>query len=273
MNNRDFLSDDQVDELNRIINLRYGYNFSDYSFESFKRRASRFILLNQLNFEELTQRLVEDEDFFGHFLNEITVNVTDVFRDPWFFKALRKEVIPNLHSYPVLRIWHAGCASGEEVYSLAILLHEAGLLDRSILYATDLNTKVLEKGKKGMYDRDQADFYEQFYLEAGGTGSFKDYYFTHANNLVFKDFLKKKIVFAQHNLITDHSFNEFNIILCRNVLIYFNKTLQNKVLKLLFESLTPLGFLALGEKETLDYSIVAPYFETVDRKARIYRKK
>lgn len=205
-------------------------------------------------------------------MEQITVNVTEMFRDPGFFLELRKQVLPVLATYPLIRIWHAGCSSGEEVFSTAILLQEMNLLHKSVIYATDINESVLEKARKGIFPLKYMQQYSQNYQQSGGQQEFSRYYAANYEYVKFTDSLSEKIIFAAHNLVTDRSFNEFQLIICRNVLIYFNKELQDKVLHLFSDSLEQLGFLALGAKETLRFTSVAPLFKPLAQKEKIWRK-
>jgi chemotaxis protein methyltransferase CheR len=214
-----------------------------------------------------------DELFFNTFLEEVTVNVTEMFRDHAFFKALRKDIIPELSTHPVIRIWHAGCSTGEEVYSMAILLKEAGLLERSLLYATDINQNVIKIARSGEFQLDKIKENTENYISSGGLFDFSDYYVARYGIAMFNEEFKNRMVFSVHNLGLDRSFNEFNLILCRNVLIYFNRDLQNNVIKLFSESLAPFGFLALGTKETIDFTTVADEFEIVNKQQKIWRKR
>lgn len=258
----------------KSVEKRYGYDFSGYSKSSLKRRLERY--LQQSKMESLTKllpALLSSETLFVDFLQNITVNVTEMFRDPWFYKKLKEEVIPSLASYPFIKIWHAGCSTGEEVYSLAILLQEAGLLRRSRQYATDINPQVLNRAKEGVVSLQHMKEYTQNYLQAGGQEEFSQYYTVKDNQAHFDELLKQNMVFSIHNLVTDQSFNEFNLVICRNVLIYFDKDLQSKTIHLFTESLSPLGYLALGSKESLLFSEDSPRYETLDNKAKIYRLK
>jgi len=268
------ISDTDTQFLSEIIYKKYGYDFSDYSQASFKRRLDKAIMGFRIqNFEELTAKICGDELFFNSFLEEITVNVTEMFRDPDFYKALRQEVIPQLSAHPLIRIWHAGCSTGEEVYSMAILLKEAGLLERSLLYATDINQQVLAKASLGKFPIDAILEQSDNYIMTGGLNNLSDYYVAQFGKAVFHSELRDRMVFSPHNLVFDQSFNEFNLILCRNVLIYFNRDLQDKVVKLFSDSLPTSGFLALGTKESIDFSHFGNHFETINRQQRIWKKK
>lgn len=273
MTTESILTSDQIIELIYRINQRYGYDFSGYSQSSFARRANRIIGLTRMPFKALADKLEKDEKFFTHFIDEIVVNVSAFFRDPIFYIAIKQDIIPILRTYPMIRIWHAGCSTGEEVYSTAILLKESGLLHKSLLYATDISQRALSAAKIGEYAVTELPEFEKNYLEAGGEKKPSDYFNLHNGKICFHDDLKHRMVFSHHNLVADQSFNEFNLILCRNVFIYFNSELQNRVLKLLLSSLTPFGYLGLGSKETVEYTGLAHHFENVNYKARIFRKK
>ncbi|MEI6948728.1 protein-glutamate O-methyltransferase CheR [Paraflavisolibacter sp. H34] len=252
----------------------YGYDFTGYSEASIRRRISRFMEVSRIgSFGELEERLRREEPFFESFVQELTVNVTEMFRDPPFYKSLREKLVKRLATYPFLKIWVAGCSTGEEVYSLAILLLEEGLLDRSVIYATDINRRSLQAAKDGIFSLEQMKGYTANYQKAGGRRTFSDYYIARYNSVLFDRSLRQNIVFSVHNLAVDGSFNEFQLISCRNVLIYFNQGLQNRVIRLFYDSLCPLGFLALGNKESLLFSDKKPQFSEVDRKEKIFMKK
>ena len=216
--------------------------------------------------------VVHDELYFNHFLEEVTVNVTEMFRDPIFFKSLRENVLPHLKTYPLIRIWHAGCSTGEEVYSLAILLKEEGLLERTLLYATDINQHVLEAAQSGAFSIESMTEYTRNYIKSGGKKDFSSYYSAKYGKAIFSSELKNRMVFSTHNLVTDQSFNEFNLIVCRNVLIYFNPLLQNKVVNLFNDSLSESGHLALGSKESIRFTTIESNFKNVDIKQKIWQK-
>lgn len=263
-----------LQNLTEAIHKKYGYDFADYSVESFQRRLSCFMIrfaISDLN--ELESKILGDELFFNKFLEEITVNVTEMFRDPEFFETLREEVIPTFSEQSLIRIWHAGCSTGEEVYSMAILLKEAGLLERTLLYATDINQHVLEKADSRKFPLELIQLYEENYKNAGGQKKLSDYYTIEGNFIQFNKEIRSRMVFSPHNLAADKSFNEFNLILCRNVLIYFNHDLQNRVIRLFSDSLAPDGFLALGSKEGIDFGYFKHDFEALNRRRRIWIKK
>src|SRR6478672_1455742 len=266
------IKDAEVDLLLTDLMDLYGYDFTDYSKASLKRRINRLLLLDKFpSFAELRFRVKTDEDYLKRFVEEITVNVTEMFRDPSFYRYLREKVLKVLATYPLIRIWHAGCSTGEEVYSMAILLQEANLLHKSLLYATDLNPDVLEKGRRGIYPLGNMKQYSENYILSGGTVDFSTYYTAKYDHALFNKELSRKMIFATHNLVSDRSFNEFQLILCRNVLIYFDKDLQDRVLALFDQSLDGLGFLALGSKETLRFSPLAGRYTQLD-KEKIWRK-
>lgn len=268
------ISNEELDELLEKIIRIYGYDFTGYSRASLIRRVNAFYVKERCtSFTDLKQRVLDNQAFFVHFVEEVTVNVTEMFRDAAFYNTLRTEIIPVLATYPFIRIWHAGCSTGEEVYSMAILLKEAGLLQKTILYATDLNQKVLEKAKAGIFPMSQMRLNSENYIKAGGRQEFSSYYTANYNFARFDKALSDKMVFSTHNLVSDSSFNEFQLILCRNVLIYFDKELQAKVLQLFDKSLDSLGFLALGSKESLKFSSIAPYYSQIANKEKIWRKK
>ncbi|MEJ2055534.1 MAG: protein-glutamate O-methyltransferase CheR [Calditrichaceae bacterium] len=240
---------------------KYGYDFREYSDASIKRRLRLFQdKFNYGNFAYLMHDLLEDELLFESLLLDLTVNVTEMFRDPSFYKALRKVVIPILKTYPRIKIWHAGCSTGEEVYSMAILLQEEGLLKKSTIYATDINEKVLGKAKDGIYPLDRIKAYTINYQKSGGSESFAEYYSAKPEGALMLNELKKHVVFSQHNLVTDSVFSEMHLVICRNVLIYFNKNLQERSIALFADSLIRKGILCLGSKETIRFTSYADKF-------------
>lgn len=267
------VNDEDVELLLMDLHEKHGYDFSDYSRASMKRRLNRLVAIDKFpSFAEMRFRLIHDEFYLRHFIEEITVNVTEMFRDPDFFKYLRQHVIPTLGTYPFIRIWIAGCASGEEAYSIAILLEEANLLNRSLIYATDLNPRVLQRAKSGIFPVKLIKQYSENYLNGGGYQDFSSYYTANYDVMIFKEDLRKKIVFSTHNLVSDSSFNSFQLIMCRNVLIYFNTRLQSRVFDLMDKSLENLGYLALGTKETLRFANISDKYKQVDPKQKIWRK-
>ncbi|HTM66265.1 MAG TPA: protein-glutamate O-methyltransferase CheR [Flavipsychrobacter sp.] len=266
------ISDEELEILLNDLLEQHGYDFTEYAHASLKRRINRLASLDKFpSFAELRFRLKNDEGYLKRFVEEISVNVTEMFRDPLFYKTLREEVLPVLATYPLIRIWHAGCATGEEVYSLAIVLKELKLLEKSLLYATDINPSVLETARKGIFPLSQMKIYSENYVEAGGSQEFSQYYTANYDFAKMDEELKKRIILATHNLVSDHSFNVFHLILCRNVLIYFNKDLQDRVFRLFDDSLEKLGFLALGAKETIRFSSIAGSYQ-LQGKEKIWRK-
>jgi chemotaxis protein methyltransferase CheR len=267
------LEDKHVELFLRDLIDRYGYDFTSYSRPSLKRRISRLILLDKFpDFISFQLRVENDAEYFKRFVEQITVNVTEMFRDPLFYKTIREQILPVLQNLPAIRIWHAGCSTGEEVYSMAILLQEAGLLQKSLLFATDINPLVLEKVKIAAYPishiRQDAENYEH----SGGMNDFSTYYKVQGNTAKFDEGLRKKIILSTHNLVSGHPFNRFHFILCRNVMIYFDKELQERALNLFDESLEYQGFFALGAKETMKFATIKKRFKQVDNKEKIWRK-
>lgn len=256
------------------IRFVYGYDFTEYSEASVRRRIDNFMNNRKIReMETLKNLILGDERLFEEFIQEISVTVTEMFRDPVFYKSLREQVMKRLATYPFIKVWIAGCATGEEVYSMAIVLKEAGLLQRSIIYATDINQRSLVIAKDGVYSAQHMKLYTGNYQQSGATGSFSEYYTAKYNAVMFDKSLKQNIVFASHNLVTDKAFNEFQLIMCRNVMIYFNQALQNKVINLFYESLCVFGYLCLGNKESLLFSDKQKKFEDIDRREKIFMKK
>lgn len=268
------ISAEELEEIVHLIRRQYGYDFGDYARASLHRRVIRCMQkAGCMTAYELKYQLTNDHRFFTWFIESLTVNVTEMFRDPVFYKELRNNVLPKLASYPAIKIWHAGCSTGEEVFSMAILLHEAGLLRRTRLYATDLNPANLERARQGIVPLQHMKEYTANYIQLGGTNDFSSYYTARYDNAIIHKEYRKNIVFAVHNLATDQVFNEFQLVCCRNVLIYFNRDLQNRVMNLFSESLAPLGYLALGMKESLLFADARHQFDSVNAAVRIYRRK
>jgi chemotaxis protein methyltransferase CheR len=265
--------DKELKEFFDSIRFMYGYDFTNYAEASVKRRIALFMKPREISdLHSLGKVLVKDEKLFEEFIQELSVTVTEMFRDPNFYKALRTKVLSRLETYPFIKIWVAGCATGEEVYSLAILLKEEGLLERSLIYATDINQRSLQAAREGIYPVEKMKEFTQNYQRSGGTNTFAEYYKTKYNAVMFDSSLRSNIVFSPHNLAVDKSFNEFQLIICRNVLIYFNQELQNNVINLFYESLCPLGILGLGNKETLLFSDKRKQFHDIDKKEKIFIK-
>jgi chemotaxis protein methyltransferase CheR len=252
---------------------QYGYDFTEYAESSVKRRITHFMNGRQIGtYDELQAAIMRDESIFEEFVQELSVTVTEMFRDPDFYKEIREKIAGRLATYPVIKIWIAGCATGQEIYSIAILLREEGLLDRSIIYATDINQKSLMTATTGMYSLEYMKVYTQNYLLAGGKKPFSDYYTAKYNSALFDKSLKSNVVISPHNLVSDQSFNEFQFIICRNVLMYFNQRLQNRVINLFYESLCAFGYLGLGDKESLLFADKKDHFEKTEGTQKIYRK-
>lgn len=267
------IRDEDLELLLDELFQKYGYDFSNYAKASIKRRVNRLMVIDRLNsFAELLYRVRSQPDYLPHLIEEITVNVTEMFRDPHVFLYLREKVLPVLATHPFIRIWHAGCATGEEVYSMAILLDEAKLLHKSLIYATDLNGSVIENIQKGIFPLSSMKQYSENYVLSGGKKDFSHYYTAKYDWAKFDSRLQQKMIVATHNLVSDRSFNEFQLILCRNVLIYFDKDLQDKVLNLFDDSLEKLGFLVLGSKENIRFSKIAARYVQADDKQKIWRK-
>jgi chemotaxis protein methyltransferase CheR len=263
----------EVELLLEAIYRRYGFDFREYAPASLKRRLWRRIRHEGLeSVSGLQERVLHDPQVMERLLLDLSVNVTAMFRDPTFYLAFREKVVPLLRTYPFTRIWVAGCSTGEEVFSLAILLVEEGLYDRARIYATDINAVVLEHAKAGVFPLDKMQEYTQNYIRAGGDRSFSEYYVARYDGALFSRSLLENVVFAQHNLVSDRAFNEFNAILCRNVMIYFDRSLQNRVHELFYESLERLGVLALGHKESLRFTPREMSYEELDGPERLYRK-
>lgn len=264
----------EIQLLLEAIFLRYGYDFRNYSKAHIKRRILHRLATSQLStITDLQNKVLWDREFFREFMGDLSINVTEMFRDPDFYKSFRENIVPKLRTYTFFKVWHAGCATGEEVYSLAILLQEEGLLDRCQVYATDFNRKVLEIAKEGVYQKVDIEQYERNYQLSGGKKKLSDYYKSMYGSVMFNKELSNRIVFADHNLVTDSVFADVNLIMCRNVLIYFEKDLQEKVLGLFYESLVPSGILCLGTKESMRFSRNEKHFDIIDEKQKIFKKK
>lgn len=269
----DILENIEIELLQEGIFRHYGFDFRNYAPASFKRRIRHCMGQEGVNtVSALQEKVLHDAACMERFLLVLSINVTALFRDPGFYQVFREKVVPRLRTYPFIRIWHAGCASGEEVYSTAIVLQEEGLYDRVRLYATDMNEAVLARARDGIYPLDKMKEYAENYLKAGGKRSLAEYYTAQYDRAIFGAALKKNIVWAQHNLATDGSFNEFHVILCRNVMIYFDRELQARVHTLLYQSLTNFGLLGLGDKETIKFSPHEAGYEKLDRAEKWYRR-
>lgn len=264
----------EIDLLLEAIYQCYGYDFRNYSRASVVRRVRNRVITKGLqHVAELIPLIIRSHKEFQELLNDLTINVTEMFRDPTFYQAFRKEVVPILKTFPFFKVWHAGCSTGEEVYSMAILLHEEGLLDRAQVYATDIDKNVLEHAKKGIYSAESVKIFAENYRRAGGQSDLSDYYVEKYERVIFDPFLSKGVVFADHDLVTDQVFGEMQVVICRNVIIYFNKELQQRVFRLFADSLDMGGFLCLGTKESLKFSDCIEEFGTVDPHLKIYQKR
>ena len=252
---------------------QYGFDFRSYAFASIRRRLWKRIHSEGLSsVSELQALVLHDAAAMERLLLDLSVSVTAMFRDPPFYRAFREVVAPILRTYPFVRIWHAGCSSGEEVYSTAIVLEETGLLDRARIYATDINEAVVQRARAGIFPLNRMQEYTENYIRAGGARSFSEYYTAKYDGALFSPSLTRNTVFSQHNLVTDRSFSEFHVVFCRNVLIYFDRELQNRVHALFYESLVTFGILALGSKESLRFSQYEDCYERLDPKEKLFRK-
>lgn len=263
----------EIDLLLQGIYNWCGYDFRDYAYNTMRRRIWHRVHEERLtSITALLEKALHDPACLSRLIHDFSINVTEMFRNPSFFLCFREKAVPLLHTYPSIRIWHAGCSTGEEVYSMAILLYEEGLLERTKIYATDINPDALKSAKSGVFPINRMKTNTINYINAGGKGAFSDYYTVAENGVRFDPLLTENILFAQHNLVTDESFNEFNVILCRNVLIYFNKSLQRKVLSLLYRSLSIFGVLGLGDKETITDPAIEACFEEIGAAEKLFRK-
>jgi chemotaxis protein methyltransferase CheR len=262
----------EIELLLEAIYRHYGFDFRSYAFSSIRRRIWKRVNAEGLsNVTALQERILHDSKVMERLLLDLSINVTAMFRDPGFYRAFREDVVPLLRTYPFIRVWHAGCSTGEEVYSMAILLEEEGLLARSRLYATDINEVVLQQARAGIFPLERMQEYTENYIKAGGKRSFSEYYTAKYDGALFSPVLTEHVVFSQHNLVTDRSFSEFNVILCRNVLIYFDKSLQARVQGLFYDSLVHFGILGLGSKESLKFSQYEDCYEQIAAE-KLYRK-
>ncbi|MDF1820920.1 MAG: protein-glutamate O-methyltransferase CheR [Alcanivoracaceae bacterium] len=268
------IEDIEIRLLLEAIYHMYGYDFRSYSKASIRRRIAHRLDLSGLpSIMAMTDKVLRDRAFFVTLLNDLTVNVTEMYRDPPFYKRFREEVVPILKTFPFIKVWHAGCSTGEEIYSMAILLEEEGLYDRTQIYATDIDKNVLAVAKKGIYSIAAIRQYGDNYQRAGGRASLSDYYTCKYDGVIIDQRLKRNIVFADHDLATDQVFGEMNVIVCRNVLIYFDRDLQKRVFRLFADSLDLGGVLCLGTKESLQFSGLESEFEPIDSGMKIFRRK
>jgi chemotaxis protein methyltransferase CheR len=270
---RDDLEEIELSLLLEAVFRRYGFDFREYAPASLRRRVWRRVYAEGLStVSALQDRLLHDPSCMERLLLDLSINVTAMFRDPSFYTSFRERVVPALRTYPFTRIWVAGCSTGEEVYSLAIMLQEEELYDRTRIYATDINESVLERARSGVFPLDKMREYTQNYIKAGGKQAFSEYYLAKYDGAQFQRSLTDNVVFAQHNLVSDRSFNEFNVIVCRNVMIYFDRALQDRVHRLFYESLATFGVLGLGHKESIKFSPYQDSYEELDPNERLYRK-
>src|SRR5918998_1743043 len=257
----------EIGLLTEGIYKHYGFDFRDYSLPSLRRRIWKRIYAEGLStISGLIEKVLHDPQAMERLLLDLSINVTAMFRDPGFHLAFRQQVVPILRTYPFVRIWHAGCSTGEEVYSMAILLQEEGLYERARIYATDINEMVLQRARAGIFPLDKMQEYTQNYVRAGGARSFSEYYTALYDGALFNASLTRNVVFSQHNLVTDGSFAEFNVIVCRNVMIYFDRKLQNRVHALFYDSLVNFGILGLGSKESMRFTRFEEHYEAVNAK-------
>ena len=264
----------EIEALTDVIFKHYGYDIRNYAQASLSRRIKHFMLKNSIEYvSSMIPLILHNKSQFKAFLYDLSIPVTEMFRDSGFFTYLRTDIMDYLRTYPALKIWHAGCATGEEVYSMAILLKEANIYKKSTIYATDFNDVAISQAREGIFPIDRVKEYTVSYQNSGGKHSFGDYYRSDNKNITLDKELGKKITWANHNLATDGVFTEVQLVMCRNVLIYFNRELQNRVLELFTDSLVPGGILALGSKETLRYSSVFDKYETLSEKWKVYKKK
>ncbi len=263
---------EEITGLTAAVRDIHGFDFSDYSKASLKRRIIRVLMIKKLDFAGLKRQLISDPVFFQDFLEEVTVNVTEMFRDPSFYKALAGEVLPHFYGLPRLKIWSAGCSSGEEAYSLAILTSQFGLQNKTTICGTDVNSAVLKTARKGSYSLRSMKTYAENYRLCGLPGSINDYFNTSYDTASIYADLKRNTLFSAHNLVSDGVFDEFQLISCRNVFIYFETSLQERILDMFYCSLSPCGFLCLGSKETLRSDRFKNKFKSVNVKENIYQK-
>lgn len=266
--------DIEIKSLLKAIYNVYGYDFSNYSSAHVKRRIQNRLNEDKLNsVSQIKERVLHEPDYANDLLHDLSIRVTEMFRDPEFYLSVRELVIPLLKTWSHLRIWHAGCSTGEEVYSMAILLREEGLYDRVQIYATDFNQLALDHARTGIYKTDQIKKYARNYQNSGAKGDFSDYYYAEHDAAIIDSTLKKNIIWANHNLVTDSDFAEMHMIFCRNVMIYFNQKLQGRVHNLFHTSLVNGGVLCLGSKETIQFSSHERAYENISKRQKIYKKK
>ncbi|MCY4778184.1 protein-glutamate O-methyltransferase CheR [Sphingobacterium sp. UT-1RO-CII-1] len=270
--NTSYITFEELEEVVTLLKNISDFDLRGYTKSSLKRRIQRILDLQGMDIVDLKNAITNIDGFQNFLMNEVTVNVTEMFRDPQYFAMLRQEVFPYLATYPRLKIWSAGCSTGQEVYSLAILLEESNLYERSFIYGTDINNQVIETAKKGIYPVKKLKLYSENYHATNAPHSLADYYTAMYENAIFNQKIRNNILFSQHNLATDSAFNEFQLISCRNVLIYFDIELQKKVFDLFYESLSEFGFLCLGAKESLSHHNIMSKFKIINKEFNIYQK-
>jgi len=268
------LEDLELELLSEGIYRQYGFDFRQYAHESFRRRTHNLMELEKVpTVTALLEKILHNQPVMERFLLNMSVSVTSMFRDPQMYLAFREKIVPILGTYPSIRVWHAGCATGEEVYSMAMLLQEESLLEKAKIYATDINEVAIKAAKTGIFPLNSMKEYTSNYMRSGGQNSFSQYYSAKYDNAIFSSRLRSRMVFSKHNLATDSSFNEFNVIFCRNVMIYFNKALQEHVHELLYKSLCRFGIIVLGASESLLNSPVAKSYNVLDEENGIYQRR
>ena len=266
------ITDQQLSTLTDVVKNTQSFDFGNYSKASLKRRLSRILMLKKIGFDQLIQQIQAEPQFFQWFLEQVTVNVTEMFRDPEYYRALQEQVLPNFSAYPIIRAWSAGCSSGEEVYSLAILLERLATGKKYFVYGTDINTEMLKEASKGVYTLRKLKSYEENYLQSGLPGKLLDHFTMMNDSAGVLPNLRNNTLFSVHNLVNDGVFNEFQLISCRNVFIYFESELQDQILEVFYDSLVPGGYLCLGTKETVRMPKMKNRFRVVNAKVNIYQK-
>lgn len=265
--------DIELDVLLEAIYQRYGYDFRKYAKAHIKRRLAYLIGKEKIpSFSHLQYRVLREEEVMQKVIEQLSINVTEMFRDADFFMEFREKVISHLRTCPRIKIWHAGCSTGEEVYSMAILLKEAGIYNRCQIYATDYNEKVIQKAKTGIYELSQMQDYTKGYMQAGGEHAFSDYYLANNGKAMMIQELKENISFFTHNMVSDHIMGEMDVIICRNVFIYFSRSLQNEVATKFNQAIRKEGFICLGNKESLEHTSIVKHYEKVAEEVKIYKK-
>lgn len=272
VSNSSFIEFQDLEDIIYLLQNISEFDLSGYSKSSLKRRVERFLQVEKMDLLDLKNAIVNIKDFHNYFIQELVVNVTEMFRDPQFFVSLKKNVIPYLKTYPQIRIWSAGCSTGEEAYSTTILLQESEILERSFIYGTDVSPRALDIARKGVYPLNKIKSYTENYVQSQPTSDFSSHYTAMYDAAIINKEYRNKVLFSTHNLVTDNAFNEFQLIMCRNVMIYFDKELQQRVLNLFYDSLSLFGFLCLGSKESLYAHEIKNKFKVIDKQYNIYQK-